>query len=53
MPEIVKAQVGESYIGNILRSRYGRSEAYDNYQQMHLASRGDSRVKDLADLFHY
>jgi len=43
---------GESYIENILRSRYGRSEAYDNYQQMRLVWRGDSCVKDLADLFH-
>ena len=38
-------------LANRLGSRYGRSEAYDNYQQMRLVWRGDQRVKALADLF--
>ena len=37
---------------NLLGSRYGRSDADDNYQQMRRVWRGDSRVKVLTDLFH-
>jgi transcriptional regulator with XRE-family HTH domain/tetratricopeptide (TPR) repeat protein len=38
-------------LANTLDSRYGRSEAYDNYQQMRLVWRGDQQVKALAELF--
>jgi transcriptional regulator with XRE-family HTH domain/tetratricopeptide (TPR) repeat protein len=38
-------------LSDMLDSQYGRSEAYDNYQQMRLVWRGDQQVKTLAELF--
>jgi tetratricopeptide (TPR) repeat protein len=38
-------------LAHTLDSRYGYTEAYDNYQHMRLVWRGDPQVKTLAELF--